>query len=55
MQFKGQPLLTHSYWKGLSDSFTHDHRASIIWNALAVKIKSSPSRASFKGNIAKYS
>ena len=40
-------------WKGLSDSFTH--RVSIIWNALAVKSKSSPSLASFKGNIAKHS
>ena len=38
--------LTHSYWKGLSDSFTH--RAYIIWNALPVNIKSSPSLASFK-------
>ena len=45
--------LTHSYWKGLNDSFTH--RASIIWNALPVKIKSSPFLASFKANIAKHS
>ena len=45
--------LTHSYWKGLSDSFTH--RACIIWNVLPVNIKSSPSLASFKGNFAKHS
>ena len=45
--------LTQSYWKGLSDSFTH--RAYIIWNVLPVNIKSSPSLASFKGNIAKHS
>ena len=45
--------LTHSYWIGLNDSFTH--RASIIWNALPVKIKSSPFLASFKVNIAKHS
>ena len=37
----------------LSDSFTH--QASIIWKALPEKIKSSPSLASFKGNIAKHS
>ena len=43
--------LTHSYWKGLNDSLTH--RASLIWNALPVKIKSSPSLASFKANISK--
>ena len=45
--------LTHSYWKGLNDYFTHG--ASIIWNALPVKIKSSPSLTSFKANIAKHS
>ena len=37
----------------LSDSFTH--QASIIWKALTEKIKSPPSLASFKGNIAKHS
>ena len=45
--------LTHSYWKGLNDSFTHG--ASIIWNALPVKIKSLPSLASFQADIAKHS
>ena len=45
--------LTHSYWKGLNDSFTHG--ASIIWNALPVKIKSSHSLASFKADISKHS
>ena len=45
--------LTHTYWKGNNDSFTH--RASIIWNSLPVKIKSLPSFASFKANLVKYS
>ena len=46
-------ILTHTYWKGNNDSFTH--RASIIWNSLPVKIKSLPSFASFKANLVKYS
>ena len=45
--------LTHNYWKGNNDSFTH--RASIIWNSLPVKIKSLPSLASFKANLVKHS
>lgn len=45
--------LTHAYWKGNNDSFTH--RASIIWNSLPVKIKSLPSFASFKANLVRHS
>ena len=41
--------LTHSYWKGHNDSFTH--RASIIWNVLPVKIKSSPSLGWLVGSV----
>ena len=53
MQLKGQPhIRSKPFLLGRThDSFTH--RASIIWNALPVKIKSSPSLASFKTNIAK--
>ena len=46
-------VLTHIYWKGNNDSFTH--RASIIWNSLSVKIKSLPSFALFKANLVKHS
>ena len=45
--------LTHIYWKGNNDSFTH--QASIIWNSLPVKIKSLPSFALFKANLVKHS
>ena len=45
--------LTHTYWKGNNDSFTH--RASIIWNSLPVKIKSVTSFALFKANLVKHS
>ena len=54
MQLKGQPHIRFNPFllERTHDSFTN--RASIIWNALPVKIKSSPSLASFKTNIAKH-
>ena len=45
--------LTHTFWKGNNDSFTH--QASTIWNSIPVKIKSLPSFASFKANLVKHS